>query len=453
MERLLALSLEKLSHLLNAGEISARQLVDESLRNIETLDDPANPVFLSVYKDSARALAKNVDAARAAGKTLPAYAGIPFAVKDLFDVQGEVTTAGSVVLKDAPAAKSNALVLQRLLDAGFILIGKTNMTEFAFSGLGLNPHYGTPRAWGSTVQKPLAPGGSSSGAGVSVAAAMVPLSLGTDTAGSCRVPAAWNGVVGLKPSKRSLSCEGVYPLSPLLDVPGPLTRFVSCASIAYQLMAGQAVTPLNVGKLESMRFAITDGLPMQNLDETVEANFNRVIELLKRHGATIETITIPEFDVAATVARTAPFAAYDAYQHHKTLIETKREQYDPFVALRVELGQTIDNDTYNENKALRTNAIATFANKLLPYDALLMPTTAIATPALEPLKNDSDIFAATNGMALRNTGLINFIDGCAVSIPCQPSGQAALGLSICHTNGADSKLLSVAHVIEPLLSP
>ena len=444
----LKLPLEELSQKLATGECTARSLVDAAFIRINAVNDPESPVFLKLYKDEARAQADKVDIARANGEELHPFAGIPFAAKDLFDVAGETTTAGSIVLKDAPPAEQTAVVVQHLLDAGMILIGKTNMTEFAFSGLGLNPHYGTPPAWGTAGESACAPGGSSSGAGVSIAAGMVPVSLGTDTAGSCRIPAAWNGVVGYKPTQSSLSGSGAFPLSPLLDAPGPLTRRVACCHSIYQLMAGSSAKDIPEKSLSDMRFAIPTSIAMTDLHPTVEAAFNRIVEKLKQAGATIEPLEVPEFETAGEIFSTAPLATYQAWEIHQERLAESREQFDPFVARRVSTGQTISDETQRANLEKREAAIVSYSERMKSFDALLMPTTADLPPLLAPLQYDMDVFGATNGRALRNTSLSNFTDGCAISIPCHSEGEPAIGFSVCHANGQDEQVFCAALAVE-----
>ena len=448
MPHTLNLSLDEISQQLQSGQCSARSLVEATFTRIAAVNDPERPIYLVLYTESALARADEIDQARAAGKTLGKFAGIPFAAKDLFDVQGETTTAGSVVLKDEPAATSNATVVQNLIDAGMILIGKTNMTEFAFSGLGLNPHYGTPPAWGTVGETACAPGGSSSGAGVSIAAGTVPVSLGTDTAGSCRIPAAWNGVVGYKPTQSSISGKGAFPLSPLFDAPGPFTHRVACCHSMYQLMAGQAQTELPATQLNDMRFAVPNGLAMADLDPTVEAAFKRTVETLIAAGATVETIDVPEFEAAGEVFRSAPMATYQAWEIHQERLGQTPELFDPFVAMRVSTGQNISDQTQAANAVKRAAAIEGYNTRMKDFDALLMPTTADLPPPLAPLQYDMEVFAATNGRALRNTSLINFIDGCAISIPCQQAEEPAIGFSLCHANGQDERLFVAAAAVE-----
>lgn len=447
----LTLPLAQLSQKLACGECSARQLVDAAFTRIEAADDPAHPVFVSLYREAAIAQAEAVDAARARGAAPSALAGIPFAAKDLFDVQGETTRAGATVLDNEPPASANADAVQRLLDAGLVLVGKTNMTEFAFSGLGLNPHYGTPPAWGTAGPQPCAPGGSSSGAGVSIAAGMVPLSLGTDTAGSCRIPAAWNGVVGYKPTQSSVSRRGAFPLSPLLDAPGPLARTVACCHTAHQLLSRQPLAPLQPPQPTQLRLAVPSNVALNDLHPDVERSFNRALERLAQAGANIAELDIPEFDTAAEIFGTAPLAAFDAWAIHRDRLASHYDAYDPFVARRISSGQHIDAATQERNLARRRTAIESYRDRVQGFDAVLMPTTADTPPLIAPLRYDLDAFAAANGRALRNTSLSNFVDGCAITLPCHRDGEAAVGLSLCQAQGQDERLFAAAAAVELLL--
>lgn len=446
-------SLSELSKKLIEGHCTSLDLVEASLQRIAALDNPEQPVFLELFADNAKAAAIEVDTARQRGQKVAPYAGIPFAIKDLFDLGGFTTTAGSKVLRGASVASQSADVVQSLIDAGMVLIGKTNMTEFAFSGLGLNPHYGTPPAWGTRGDSACAPGGSSSGAGVSIAAGMVPLSLGTDTAGSCRIPAAWNGVVGFKPSQSAVSGRGAFPLSPLFDTPGPLTHRVNCCHTAFQLMASIPLSELPVVPLERMRFALPLGLPLDALDPLVEELFYQTVETIKSAGASIESIAVPEYDLAGDIFKSAPMATFEAWAIHRERLQQQSELYDPFVALRVSTGEKISEQTQAKNLSKRLQAIDGFKKRMQPYDALLMPTTACLAPLLSPLQADLDLFAATNGLALRNTSLSNFVDGCAISIPCHRADDPAVGFSLCHSAEQDNKLLAAALAVESAIKP
>ena len=229
-------TLDELAIELEAGRTSSRQLVETALAAIDDPSGEGERVFLKVDREGALAEADLADDLRKRGRAPSPWAGIPFSSKDLFDLAGEVTTAGSTVLAEEEAAARDARCIARLKSAGFVCMGRTNMTEFAYSGVGLNPHYGTPKSvWDRQAGR--IPGGSSSGAAVSVAEGMSALGIGTDTGGSCRIPAAFNRVAGYKPSTGRVPKNGVFPLSETLDAPGPFARTVRCCAIADSLMA------------------------------------------------------------------------------------------------------------------------------------------------------------------------------------------------------------------------
>src|SRR5437763_5689918 len=279
---------------LAAGATSARKLVEECLARIA---DPAGEgprAFIHVDKDAAIEAADAMDRLRKVDAAPSRFAGIPVSVKDLFDIKGQVTRAGSRALEDSAPAEADAPVVSRLRRAGFIVIGRTNMTEFAYSGIGINPHYGTPKgAWNRSVGH--VPGGSSSGAAVSIADGMAYGALGTDTGGSCRIPAAYNGIVGYKPTQRRVPLDGGVPLSSSLDSFGPLARTAACCAVLDAVLAGEAVVPLRPRPIKGMRLAVPTTVALDDLDDAVARTFERALATLSRQGALIERIEVPEF--------------------------------------------------------------------------------------------------------------------------------------------------------------
>src|SRR5258705_13456870 len=222
------------------------------------------------------------------------FAGIPISIKDLFDIKGQVTRAGSRALDDSPPAEADAPAVARLRRAGFIVIGRTNMTEFAYSGMGINPHYGTPKsAWQRSVGH--VPGGSSSGAAVSVVDGMAHGGLGTDTGGSCRIPAAYNGIVGYKPTQRRVPLEGTVPLSFTPENFGPLGRTVGCCAVLDAVLANEAIVPLQPRPIKGMRLAVPTTVALDELDDEVARTFDSALETLSREAGLIERIAVPEF--------------------------------------------------------------------------------------------------------------------------------------------------------------
>src|ERR1700723_1526327 len=287
-------TLAELAADLESGRTSARKLVDACLARIADTSGEGARTFVHVDAEAAIEAAEAMDRLREVKAAPSAYAGIPVSIKDLFDIKGQVTRAGSRALEDSPPAEADATVVARLRRAGFIVIGRTNMTEFAYSGIGINPHYGTPKsAWQRSVGH--VPGGSSSGAAVSIADGMAYGALGTDTGGSCRIPAAFNGIVGFKPTQRRVPLDGGVPLSFTLDSFGPLARSVSCCAILDAVLADEPVVPLRPRPIKGMRLAVPTTIVLDDLDDAVAQAFDRALETLSRQGALIERIAVPEF--------------------------------------------------------------------------------------------------------------------------------------------------------------
>src|SRR5882762_7258459 len=401
-------TLASLAAELDAGRTTARKLVEECLARIA---DPAGEgarTFIHVDKDAAIAAADAMDRLRKARAAPSPYAGIPVSIKDLFDIKGQLTRAGSRALEDSSPAEADAPVVARLRRAGFIVIGRTNMTEFAYSGMGINPHYGTPKgAWRRNVGH--VPGGSSSGAAVSVVDGMAHGALGTDTGGSCRIPAAYNGIVGFKPTQRRVPLDGAVPLSPTLDSIGPLARTVACCAVLDAVLANEPVTPLQPRPIKGMRLAVPNTVALDDLDDAVAKTFERALEKLAREGAVIEHIAVPEFLDVAPMSVKGGFAAAESYAWHRYLIVAKGDVYDPRVASRILRGESQSAADYIDLVNARKSLVARATARLAPYDALVLPTTANTPPRIADMKDDQ-AFTKANLLSLRNCTLINMID-------------------------------------------
>src|SRR5215471_15884209 len=269
---------------LETGRTSARKLVEECIARIADPAGEGQRTFIHVDKDAALEAADAMDRLRRAHAAPSRFAGIPVSIKDLFDIKGQVTRAGSRALEDSAPAAADAPVVARLRRAGFVAIGRTNMTEFAYSGIGINPHYGTPKgAWNRSAGH--VPGGSSSGAAVSVVDGMAHGALGTDTGGSCRIPAAFNGIVGFKPTQRRIPLDGGVPLSFSLDSYGPLARSVNCCAILDAVLANEPVTALRPRPVKDLRFAVPTTVALDDLDDAVAKTFDRALAALSKAGA------------------------------------------------------------------------------------------------------------------------------------------------------------------------
>ncbi|MGA9088881.1 MAG: amidase [Bradyrhizobium sp.] len=431
---------------LEHGRSSARKLVDECLARISDKSGEGARAFVHVDVEAAIEAAKAMDRLRAVKAAPSPFAGIPISIKDLFDIKGQVTRAGSRALEDSAPADADAAVVARLRRAGFILIGRTNMTEFAYSGIGINPHYGTPKsAWQRDVGH--VPGGSSSGAAVSVADGMAHGALGTDTGGSCRIPAAYNGIVGFKPTQRRVPLEGGVPLSFTLDSFGPLARTVACCAVLDAVLADEPVRPLQPRPVKGLRLAVPTTVALDDLDDEVAQTFERALETLSRQGALIERIAVPEFLDVGVMNAKGGFAAAESYAWHRYLIASKGDVYDPRVSQRILRGESLSAADYVDLLGARRSLIARAAVRFAPYDAMVMPTSAITPPRIADLADDK-AFTKANLLSLRNCTLINMIDGCAISLPCHRDGEAPVGLMLAASGGSDRRIFELAAAME-----
>jgi aspartyl-tRNA(Asn)/glutamyl-tRNA(Gln) amidotransferase subunit A len=434
---------------LASGRTSSRKLVDDCLTKIADPSGEGMRAFIHVDTEAAIEAAEAMDRLREVKAAPSPFAGIPISIKDLFDIRGQVTRAGSRALEDSAPADADAPVVARLRRAGFVVIGRTNMTEFAYSGMGINPHFGTPKgAWQRSVGH--VPGGSSSGAAVSVVDGMAHGALGTDTGGSCRIPAAYNGIVGFKPTQRRVPLEGGVPLSFTLDSFGPLARTAQCCAVLDAVLANEPIVPLQPRPIKGMRLAVPTTVALDELDDAVAATFERALEALSRQGALIERIAVPEFLDVGVMNTKGGFAAAESYAWHRYLIASHGDVYDPRVSLRIVRGEAISAADYIDLLEARKSLIARATVRLAPYDALVLPTTANTPPVIADLADDK-AFARENLRALRNCTLINMIDGCAISLPCHREGEVPVGLMLAASGGADRRIFELAAAMEDVI--
>jgi aspartyl-tRNA(Asn)/glutamyl-tRNA(Gln) amidotransferase subunit A len=391
-----------------------------------------------------------MDALRRSGRAPGRFAGIPISVKDLFDVAGEPTPAASVILAAAPPAKAHAAIVQRLLSAGLVLVGRTNMTEFAFSGIGINPHYGTPL---SPFDRPSGriPGGSSSGAAVSVADGMALAAIGTDTGGSCRIPAAFCGVVGYKPTARRVPLDGVLPLAPSLDSVGPLANSVACCAAVDSILAGETPDDLVCIPVHGLRLAIPTNIVLEGMDAATERSLDRAVQRLDRAGALIDRREFAAIAKLQEALKRGSLPAVEAFAWHRGLLAREKERYDRRVAERILLGATVDAAGYMGLVAARAELQRVFAAEMAPYDALMLPTVPIAPPPVAAFTTD-EAYWRLNGLILRNPAIVNFFDGCAISLPCHAPGEPPAGLMLAAPAMRDSWLFAVARAVEKSLA-
>lgn len=431
---------------LEAGRTTSRKLVEDCLAKIADPTGEGQRVYIHVDKDAALAAADAMDALRKVNAAPSRFAGIPISIKDLFDIKGQITRAGSRALDDSAPAEADAPTVARLRAAGFVLIGRTNMVEFAYSGIGTNPHYGTPKgAWKRDVGH--VPGGSSSGAGVSVLDGMAHAALGTDTGGSCRIPAAFNGIVGYKPTQRRVPLDGAVPLSFSLDSIGPLARSVACCAAMDAVLAGEPDFDLAPRAIKGMRLAIPTTIAMDELDPVVSEAFERAIKLLTEKGALIERIEVPAFNDIPLMSSKGGFTAAESFAWHRELLTAKGDVYDPRVSVRIARGEAMTAADYIDLLPMRRSLIARAEATMAPYDALVMPTCAIAPPSIADMEDDK-VFTKKNLMALRNCTLINMIDGCAISLPISRKDEAPVGLMLAAAGGSDRRIFELAAGVE-----
>ena len=346
--------------------------------------------------------------------------------------------------------------MRRLIAAGFVPVGRTNMTEFAFSGLGINPHYGTPRGpWDRRgtdhgVPGGHIPGGSSSGAAVSVADGMACAAIGTDTGGSCRIPAACCGIVGVKPTARRVPLDGVLPLSSTLDSAGPLANSVACCAIVDAVIAGEHPDPPAPAALAGLRLAVPTNIVLEGMDATVGAAFERALQRLASHGVRIEHRAFPALDDIPRANATGGFSIAESYAWHRALLAEKAALYDPRVRSRIERGGAMSAADYITLIAARAAIIRAMQAATAPFDAIAMPTIPIVPPLIAEL-HDDDSYTRTNQLLLRNPSIANFLDRCAISLPCHIEGTAPVGLTLMGETMADRPLFAIAAAVEAVM--
>jgi aspartyl-tRNA(Asn)/glutamyl-tRNA(Gln) amidotransferase subunit A len=447
-------TLDALATALATGPTTAAQLAEAALARAQDAAGEGARVFTRIDAERARAAARASDLLRAAGIVRSPLEGVPVSVKDLFDVAGQVTTAGSVVLKNAAPARRNAPVIDRLLAAGAVIVGRTNMTEFAFSGLGLNPHYGTPaNPWDRATRR--IPGGSSSGAAVSVTDGMAALAIGSDTGGSVRIPAALCGLVGFKPTQRRVPTAGVLPLSTTLDSIGPLAASVRCCAVVDAILAGQPAPPPDgawQAGLQGARLALPQTTVLDGLDRAVATAFERACTRLSAAGARLTSLAVPEFAELGALHARGTLAGAEAWAWHRDLLAVRAAEYDPRVSSRIRGAQAMDAADYINLLAARRRWAAQVEARIAGFDALLMPTVPMLAPPIAELQASDAAYAAANALILRNPTLINLLDGCALSLPCHAPGEAPVGLMLAGAALRDAPILALGQAVERALA-
>jgi len=437
-------------------EIAARRSTAERELDacLVAADSPANRhSFVRRFDAMARAAARAVDAQHAAGAPLPPLAGLAVSIKDLFDVAGQPTTAGSIVLRDAAPAAADAPAVARLRHAGAALTAHTNMTEFAFSGVGINPHHGTPAnaATAAIDPTPRIPGGSSSGAAVSVATGAAWAALGSDTGGSIRIPAALQGLVGFKNTARLTPTDGAVPLSTTLDTACAMTRSVRDAVLLHEMLAARTVH-LVERPLSAWRLAVPTTTMLDAMEPAVATAFDRALSRLRAAGACIEDIALPQITSLSTIQATGGFSAAEAWAWHRGRLASQEADYDRRVATRIRRGERMSAADYIDLLHARRDWIAKMTQATQGFDALLSPTVPIVAPPIAALEASDDAFFAANALLLRNPSVVNMLDGCALSLPCHRAGEMPVGLMVWAGAMADDTVLAVSLAIEATLA-
>jgi aspartyl-tRNA(Asn)/glutamyl-tRNA(Gln) amidotransferase subunit A len=445
-----AMSVAQLSTLIQGGAADPVDVAEAVFDSIAHYADKA--VFTTLTKSRAMEEALASSKRLRQGRSLGLLDGIPIAWKDLFDIEGLATTAGSVVLASDAPAKHDATVVALLRQAGMVSVGRTNMSEFAFSGLGINPHYGTPVNPRGT-DLPRIPGGSSSGAGVAVAAGLVPVAMGTDTGGSVRIPAAFNGIVGYKGTRGRYAMEGVYPLAKSLDSLGPLCRTVRDAVWIDAAMRGLTAPDVVERPFQGLELVIPENTVFDGAEPGVVAAFEAALERLQKAGANVARIVIPAFnEIFDLMTRYGPLVTAEAFAlHHERLAGPDADRMDRRVVMRTRLGSKTTLPDYMAILEARSRLIAD-VERLVGDRLIAFPSVAHVAPPIKPLEQDDELFFATNNKTLRNTALGNFLDWCGVSIPCG-TGEAGMpvGLLLSATARRDEALAGTALAAEAVI--
>ena len=429
--------------------ISARERLDAALGRIDDPKGEGARACLTVYREQAKAAAEAADARAKAGISLGPLDGTIVSIKDLFDVAGEVTRAGSKALaEDAKPAATDAPVVRRLRAGGAIIVAKTNMSEFAYSGIGANPHFGTP---GNPADRKRVPGGSSSGAAVAAADGMCEIAIGTDTGGSCRIPGALCGIVGYKPSRQRIPTDGAFPLSYSIDSIGPIARSVEACARADAVMAGENYASLEPAPLAGLRVGVVEGMPVENLDETVAKRFLQALDMLKRAGVRPTKETLSQIDGMVQVNSKGGVQPAEAFTVHRDLLSRRADAIDPNVRVRLERARNVSAADYIDMVRDRARLIYSMDARIADLDVLVWPTTPIVAPTMVEVAA-ADEFARKNAMLLRNTVIVNFFDLCAISLPMPCEGGLPTGLMLVARNGNDHRLFRIAAAVERLFS-
>lgn len=445
-------TLASLAEQLAAGKTTSRALTEEALGRIEDKTGEGPRAFVRVFREAALAAADASDKLRKAGVVPSPLAGIPVSVKDLTDVAGYVTQAGSASRKGDPPAVRDAPVLARLRAAGAVIMGTTNMTEFALGGLGINPHFGDCRnPWDRKTGR--IPGGSSSGAAISVTDGMAYAALGTDTMGSVRIPAGLCGLVGFKPTASRVPRDGIYPLSTTLDSVGPLANSVECCALIDAIFAGEPPPKLKPVPISGLRFGVPKTLVLDGLDPEVARAFDAALKKLSAAGAKIEEFDFPEINEIADLNKRCGLSMVECWALHRKRIPGREAGYDPRILSRMLLGKNIEMADYYDALQLRAELVTRSAETTGRFDAVVMPTLPVIAPPISKFLDTEEGRKDGFPILIRNTCIGNYLDRCAVTVPCSAPGEAPVGFTVMGERMGDRRTLEVGKAVAALLAP
>ena len=427
---------------------SSRENLDAALARIDDPQGEGKRACLTVYRDTAVREAEAADQRAKQDTALGPLDGVIVTIKDLYDVAGEVTRAGSpALLLEGKPATADAPVVARLRAAGAVIVAKTNMTEFAFSGIGANPHFGTP---GNPADRTRIPGGSTSGGAIAVADGMCAITIGSDTGGSTRIPAALCGITGFKPSKQRIPTDGAFKLSKTLDSVGPMAKNVADCALADAVMAGESPHPLEPVSLAELKIGIAQGAPLERLDERNGTAFESAMTVLGKARSRLSYEDLPMLEGMNEVNKKGGLVPAEAYVELKDVVARHGALIDPNIRVRIERAASITPQIYQEMLDLRARLCKAMDAQLAGMDVLAMPTTPIVAPTLAEVADPAE-FSRKNAMVLRNTSIGNFFNLTAISLPLPGSGLPC-GLMLMARNGHDRRLFAIAAAVERLLA-
>lgn len=441
-------TIQSLNDAIGAGKTTCAAVVEAALAGATDPRGEGRFAFRSLRENEARAEAAEQDRLRARGEASSPLAGLPLSTKDNIDIAGEATRGGSKLLDDAPPARSDATIIARLRAAGAVIVGRTNMSELAFSGIGYNRFFGTPaNPWDRATRR--IPGGSSSGAAVSLTDGMAVAAIGTDTGGSVRIPAALTGLAGFKPTQARVPRDGVLPLSRVLDCVGPLAWTVADCALLDAILSGES------GSLPGLRGALrlctADAYMLESADETVRTSYAAAKDALLQAGASIAPLSPDLFDEMDSYVRRGSFSGAEAWQRFGECILARPNDIDSRIAERILRGRSITEADLATNARERARMMGRFEETMTEFDAMIAPTVPIMAPKIVDMEDDA-LFRRANALILRNPMVANLLDAPSLTIPCHAPGRPPVGLMLIGARMSDRGLLAVGLEMEKLLA-